>query len=450
MIALGEDTSTGTSEPQQSTATRLARIAWLSGRDRGRKFNCLMHHINRETLTAAYHELNGKKAVGPDKVTKDAFGGGLDANLTDLIERMKRMAYRPGPMRRVLIPKDGKPGATRPIDIGNFEDKLVQRAMSRVIEAVYEPVFYNCSYGFRRGLGCHDAVRGLHQYLFSHPVSTVIDVDLRNYFGSIRPHVLTAILRAKIADERLIRYVVRMLKSGVLGEDGLTVSEEGVPQGSPLSPVLANVVAHHVIDEWFETTVKAHCVGPVALYRYCDDLVICCANPRDGERIKTALGRRLARFELAVNEEKTRLVSFSKGKAKAGERQGTFDFLGFSFHMGKSRKGHYVPQTRTSAKRLRSKLGKVKQWMKTYRSRLRLNDLWRIFRQKIQGHIAYYAVSFNAARVSAFVDEATRIFFRWLNRRGGRRRMRWDQFQLFMARFPLPRVRIMHPLFMLS
>jgi group II intron reverse transcriptase/maturase len=409
-----------------------------------------MHHINRETLKAAYHELDGKKAVGPDRVTKDAYGTRLDENVSELIERLRRMAYRPGPTRRVRIPKDGKPGATRPIDIGNFEDKLVQRAMARVIEAVYEPLFLGCSYGFRRGLGCHDAIRALYQYLYAYPVSVVIDVDLRNYFGTIRAPVLTAILREKIGDEKLVRYVVRMLKAGVLSGGELTVSEEGVPQGSPLSPVLANVVAHHVIDEWFETTVKAHVVGGVALFRYCDDLVICCADPRDGERIRAALARRLGRFELAMNEDKTRLVAFSKAKANRGERQESFDFLGFTFHMGRSRKGVYTPAVRTSSKRHRSKLKKMKQWVQAKRSRLRLEDLWTAFRQKIQGHIAYYAVSFNTKKVSAFVVAATHLFHRWLNRRGGRRPISWERFQTFMARRPLPRVKVVHPLYATS
>jgi RNA-directed DNA polymerase len=263
---------------------------------------------------------------------------------------------------------------------------------------------------------------------------------------SIRPHVLTAILREKIADERLVRYVVRMLKAGVLCDGELTASEEGVPQGSPLSPILSNIVAHHVIDEWFETTVKAHCVAPVALFRYADDLVICCASVRDAERIRAALGRRLGRFELAVNEDKTRLAPFSKVAAKHGQRQSTFDFLGFTFYIGKSRQGHRIPMLRTSRKRLRSKLKKVKEWAKANRSRASLRDLWATFRRKLEGHVAYYGVSFNLDSVSTFMREATRILFRWLNRRGGRHSLTWDKFNRFMERHPPPKARIRHSL----
>ena len=446
MSALNEETSGRPTEPHIPTATRLARIAWLSARDRGRRFDCLMHHINRETLVACFDELDGKKAVGVDGVTKEEYGGKLDENVTDLLERMKRMAYRPGPIRRVLIPKDGNPGATRPLGIANFEDKLVQKAMAKVLENVYEPIFLNCSYGFRPGRGCHDAIRALHQHLFSQPTSTVIDVDLANYFGSIRIEQLVAVLRLKIGDDRFIRNIVRMMKSGVLADGELLTSEEGVPQGSPVSPVLANVFAHHVIDEWFEDIVKPLCAGRVALFRYADDLTICCESPVDAERIRRALGKRLAKFGLAVNEEKTRLVPFSRGRAGRGEPQGSFDFLGFKFYLGKATSGRCIPKLRTSPKRLRSKLKAIRSWVKTNRSAMRLRELWQLFCQKLTGHIAYYGVSFNSEAMERFVWLAECELFKWLNRRGGKKFMTWEKFERFMARFPLPRIRIVHSL----
>ncbi len=446
MTALNEETSTEPTEPRYSTTTKLARISWLSARDPSRRFDALMHLVDTETLTACFHELDGRKAVGADKVTKQVYGTRLQENLEGLLERMRRMAYRPGPMRRVLIPKEGKPGATRPIDIGNFEDKLVQKALAKVLEAVYEPLLLSCSYGFRPGRGCHDAIRDLHLHLFQRPVNAILDVDLANYFGSIRPRVVAAILRTKIGDERLIRYVMRMLKAGVLADGELQVSEEGVPQGSPLSPVLANVVAHFVIDEWFERTVKAHCCGRVALFRYADDMVICCESAQDADRIRKALRGRLEKYGLAMNEEKTRTVPFSRSMARNGGA-GVFDFLGFSFYLGKSPRGYYTPRLRTSRKRFTSKLKRVGAWMRDKRSTARLVDLWQSFCRKIAGHIAYFAVSFNLARVRAFVHHATKTFFRWLNRRGGRRRLSWEKFQLFIRRHPLPQVKVYHRLF---
>ena len=434
-------------EHQHSTATKLARIAWLSGRDSTKKFDCLMHHFNEETLTTCFNELDGKKAVGADGVTKDDYGKSLTANIAMLTERMKRMGYRPGPVREVLIPKEGKPGSFRPLGIANLEDKLVQKVTARILESIYEPTFLDCSYGFRPGRGCHDAIRALHQHLFNQSVAAVIDVDLANFFGTIRPDVVDKFLREKIGDERFLRYIQRMLRAGILSDGELRMNEEGVPQGSPASPILANIVAHEIIDKWMETTVRAHCPGKVALFRYADDLVICCQLASDAQRVLRALAGRLGKHGLQMNEDKTRLVSFSKARQRAGERQGSFDFLGFTFYLGKSRKGMIIPQVRTSRKRLRSKLKQMSEWARSVRSRMRLRDLWKIFTAKLRGHIEYYAVSFNLNNVCRFVHAATRIVFKWLNRRGGRRRLSWEQLSQFIAAFPLPTVRLRHPLF---
>ena len=208
-----------------------------------------------------------------DLYSFDADAEGLDVNLQDLVDRMKRMAYRPAPVRRVEIPKDGPPGATRPLGISNLEDKIVQKMTQRVLESIYEPVFRDCSYGFRPGRGCHDAIRALHQHLFRSEVQTVIDVDLAGYFDQIDHQLLAGFLRQKIRDERFMRYVHRMFKAGVLAQGELTVSEEGVPQGSICSPILANIFAHYVIDEWFEDVVQPRCAGRVRLFRYADDSV---------------------------------------------------------------------------------------------------------------------------------------------------------------------------------
>lgn len=436
-------------EHQIKTATKLARIAWLSGRDHGKKFGCLMHHFNAESLTACFHELDGRKAVGSDRVSKDDYGEALLENLEVLIERMKRMAYRPGPVREVLIPKEGKPGATRPLGIANFEDKLVQKMTAKILESIYEPTFSDCSYGFRPGRGCHDAIRALHAHLFRQPVETVIDVDLANFFGTIRADVIDTFLRDRIGDERFLRYIQRLLKSGILCNGELTVSEEGVPQGSPASPVIANIVAHHVIDLWFENTVKPHCRGRIAMFRYADDLVICCQLASDATRVLKALGSRLAKFGLRLNADKTRLVNFSKARLARGERQESFDFLGFSFYLGRSRHGKTIPKLRTSRKRLRSKLKRVTAWAALMRGRVRLPILWKTFVAKIRGHITYYAVSFNQASVYNFVTQATRILFKWLNRRGGKRELTWEKFQRFIKAHPLPAIRIHHALFSL-
>jgi group II intron reverse transcriptase/maturase len=381
-----------------------------------------------------------------DGVTKADYAANLDENLKALIGRMKRMAYRPGPVRRVLIPKEGKPNATRPLGISNFEDKIVQKMMQRTLESIYEPLFLDCSYGFRPGRGCHDAIRALHHHLYRNEVQTVIDIDLSGYFDSIDHSLLLALLREKIRDERFMRYVSRMLKAGVLSEGELTVSDEGVPQGNICSPILANVFAHYVIDEWFEDVVKQHCAGKVELFRYADDAVICCQYENDAKRILRSLVRRLEKYGLKLNEEKTRFVSFSKQAYRQGVKQETFDFLGFTFYIGRSRKGTPIPKVKSSGKRIRVKLKRVNQWARLVRSQYRLAEIWRMFCAKLEGHIRYYGVSFNCAHVSKFLRAATRILFKWLNRRSQRKSFDWKQFNEFLKANPLPRVRIYHTL----
>ena len=260
----------GSPETYSMTATKLARIAWLSANDPEKRFDSLMHHFTVEALAACFDELDGNKAVGIDGVTKAEYGEHLDDNLNDLVARMKRMGYRPQPIRQALIPKEGQPGEMRSLGISVLEDKIVQKMMQKVLESIYEPIFLECSYGFRPRRGCHEAVQSLHQHLYRYDVESIIDVDLANFFGTIDRQQLVELLGKKIGDERLIRYLIRMFKAGLLTEGELIVTEEGVVQGSICSPILANVFAHYVIDSWFETTVKQHCRGRVALFRYAD------------------------------------------------------------------------------------------------------------------------------------------------------------------------------------
>jgi RNA-directed DNA polymerase len=437
----------GTTETYTTTDTQLKRIAWLSARDPLKQFNCLMHHFNEESLAACFHALDGRKAVGMDGISKVQYGEHLDENLRDLVGCMKRMDYRPGPVRQVLIPKEDNPNAKRLLGISNFEDKLVQGVVHRVLESIYEPLFLDCSYGFRPGRSCHDAIKALHQHLYRYEVETVIDIDLAKFFDTIDKGLLLKILREKVKDPRFLRYLGRMFKAGVLSEGELTVSEEGVPQGSLCSPVLANIFAHYVIDTWFEETVKPRCAGQVALFRYCDDLVICCRYERDAVRVRQALGKRLAKYRLRLNEEKTRLVPFSKRHSKSGGRGQSFDFLGFTFYWGQSRHGRSIPKVKTSGKRQRAKLKRVNAWAREIRSRYPLKQIWEMFRLKLQGHIQYYGVSFNMKAIQTFLKLATRVLFKWLNRRSQRKSFNWETFALYIRAHPLPKARICHALF---
>ncbi|QGP39713.1 reverse transcriptase domain-containing protein [Piscirickettsia salmonis] len=435
-------------ETSSSTETKLERIAWLSAVDPGKVFNQVMHHFNLDSLLQCFHELNGKKALGADGVTKEQYEENLIPNLLDLLDRMKRMAYIPGAVRLVLIPKEGRPGAMRPLGISNFEDKIIQKMTQKVLESIYDPIFLGNSYGFRPGKSCHNAIRAQDYYLFSNRIESIIDVDLENYFGTIDHNLLIDMLETKIKDQRFIRYIIRMFKAGVLSKGELTMSDEGVPQGSVCSPIISNIFAHYVIDDWFEKVVKKHCQGKVEMFRYADDMVICCQFRNDAGRIKKALAKRLSKFRLKMNEDKTREIAFSKQDAARGIRQGAFDFLGFTFYLGVSVSGRaIIPKLKSSGKRLRSKLKKISEWMKKNRNKYPLRKLWEIFCSKLKGHVQYYGVSFNADGVGLFLYKARRIFYKWVNRRSQRKSFNWGKFSLFVKRFPMPKAKVCHKFF---
>lgn len=288
------------------------------------------------------------------------------------------------------------------------------------------------------------ALRELRQYLFENNVRAVLDVDLKDYFGTIDRKILEGFLRDKITDEKFIRYIIRMFKAGILSQGELKMTEEGVVQGSIVSPILANVMAHHVVDLWFEETVVKHCRGKVKLFRYADDLCICCESPEDAIRIEKALMSRLKRFNLDMNTDKTKIIPFDKNSTTRGGKAGTFDFLGFTFYWGKSKRGHPIPKVKTDGKRMRAKLKRVNEWAKYIRNRVRLSEIWRRFCRKIQGHIAYYGVSFNLYHVRQFVWRAVKILFKWFNRRSQRKSFTWEKFHRYMDTHPLPQIHIVH------
>lgn len=436
----------GSTESPVTTNTKLIRIARLSTQDSNKEFHNVMHLFNQESLSECFRGLEGRKAVGTDGISKAQYNENLDNNIGNLVERMKRMSYRPGAVRQVLIPKEGKLGATRPLGISNMEDKIVQRMTQRILESIYEPLFYPCSFGFRPGKSCHDAIRALREYLYKNAVRVVIDVDLANFFGTIDHNLLMSLISQKVKDKRFLRYIKRMFKAGVLANGEFSVSDEGVPQGSICSPIMANIVGHYVIDQWFQETVKAHCRTKVEMFRYADDMVICCNSEQDAERIRKALANRLKKYKLRLNEEKTHSVSFSK-TAQPNVKRGMFDFLGFTFYLDRTSGGKMIPKVRTSKKRFNSKLKNVNAWARKVRNQHKLNAIWKTFCLKLEGHIRYYGMPFNGHWVKRFVSIATEILFKWLNRRSQRKSFTWDKFRLFMERHPLPKPRRCHPLF---
>lgn len=437
----------GFTENSILTETKLKRITALSAANPDMVFTHVIHHFNKESLRTCFHELDGKKAKGSDGIDKEKYKEKLEANLQNLVDRMRRMAYIPGPVRQVLIPKEGKPGAVRPLGISNFEDKIIQKMMQKILESIYEPLFHENSYGFRPGRSCHKAVEALHAYLSTHEVETVIDVDISNFFGTISHDELIRIISKKITDPRLIRYLMRMLKAGVLVDGEMIMSDEGTPQGSVCSPILSNIFAREVITEWFEKMVKPCCRGEAKLIMYADDMVICCQHNRDAERIKVALANRLAKYGMRMNEEKTKLVKFSKRKQRLGEKQQTFDFLGFTFYLGKSKKGYYLVKMKTSSKRYRSKLKKVNEWARDIKNKMPLKEIMKKAAVKVRGHIQYYGVSHNYPDVQSFVFKVESIIFKWMNRRSQRKSFGWEGFLKLLDSIEFPKAKICHKFF---
>ncbi len=375
---------------------------------------------------------------------KSNYSLNLTENIRELASKLKNMVYKPGNILEVKIPKEGSPGKYRTLGISNFEDKLCQKMMKKVLENIYEPLFLKCSYGFRAGIGCHDAVRELSKHLYEKEVESIIDLDLANFFGTVDRKILIEILQEKVQDMRLIRYLIRMFKAGVLSDGELTIQEEGVIAGSIVSPVLANIFAHYVLDEWIKKVVTQHCRGEVELFRYCDDAVICCRYEEDAKKIKAVLAKRLEKYKLKLNEEKTRVVRFSKSQLFRGIKQEVFDFLGFTFYLGRSRNGRIIPKVKSSGKRIRAKLKKVNDWGKGIRNKCKLPIIWATFCSKLRGHIQYYGVSHNCNAVDSFIWKAVKIMFKWLNRRSQKKSLNWEQFKLFIIRHPLPKVKVYH------
>jgi len=424
-----------------TATTGVEAIARRARREPGATFTALMHHFTVDTLRVCFEALDGTKAPGVDGVTKAMYGEHLEDNLQRLYQQLRQMAYRPQPVRRVEIPKED--GTTRPLGISCTEEKIVQELTRRILEAIYEPGFCETSYGFRPGRSCHDALRRLNRELMSAPVSWIADLDLAQFFDTM-PHMdILAVLAERIKDKKFLRLIARMLKAGVQTPGGVVQDELGSPQGSIVSPVIANVFLDKVLDQWVATTVKPHCRGYMELIRYADDTLLVFEREDDAQRVMRVLPLRLAKFGLRLNAQKTRLVPVGKRTAwralKAGLHPPTLDFLGFTHYWGRSRRGLVRLKRKTSKKRLRRALVAINQWLRQERNERMLPDLWQAMARKLRGHFNDFGVTDNSPALWQFDHAVRRLMFKWLNRRSQRRSFSWERFRRYEARHPLPR-----------
>jgi RNA-directed DNA polymerase len=428
-----------------SGSSDLDRVRQAARGDKEARFTALLHHVTYDRLLAAYRAINPKAAPGVDGVTWEAYGRELEANLRDLHGRLHRGAYRARPARRSSIPKPD--GRTRPLAIAALEDKVVQRATAEVLNAVYEQDFLGFSYGFRPGRSPHHALDALAVAITQRKVNWVLDADLCEAFTSLDRTWMERFLEHRIADRRVLRLIQKWLNAGAI-EDGSWAPEEGVGQGTSISPLLANVYFHYALDLWVHQWRKRSARGEVYVVRFCDDFVVGFERRDDAERFQRELSERLARFALELNAEKTRLIEFGRFAARNRAARGlgkpeTFDFLGFTHICGKSARGRFKLKRVTQKKRMRAKLREVKAELRL-RMHLPVPDQGRWLRSVLQGHFNYYAVPDNSEAMLAFRYQAAQHWRRSLSRRSQRAYVTWERIGRIADRW-LPPVRILHP-----
>lgn len=444
MVARSEETPTVPSGGE-SVKTKLHRITEKARNEPGFKFTSLYHLMNEELLRECFGRLRKDAAAGIDNVTKEMYAENLDANLSDLIDRLHRMAYIPQPVRRTYIPKPGS-AKQRPLGIPCLEDKLVQAGLVRILEAVYEQDFIEDSYGFRPARNCHKALRALSDTVENKPVNHIVEADIKGFFDNVNQECLMKFLAHRIEDKRIQRMVKRFLKAGVAEDGNVTVNDEGTPQGGVISPLLANIYLHYSLDLWFEKVYRKSCKGFARLIRYADDFVACFQYELDAVKFRRELGKRLCKFGLEVEPAKTREVKFGRfavqNAAAKGERPETFDFLGLTHYCGTRRDGKGFRMKRVTArKKFTAKLKVFKEWLKRART-MKTKELWETAKAKLRGHYAYYGVTDNLRGIKRFGAEVRKLLFKWLNRRGKRGCLNWQKFAEMLKRFPLPEPRI--------
>jgi RNA-directed DNA polymerase len=430
--------------PDVSSA--LDRVRQVARRDRNARLSALLHHVSPSRLRAAYWAIRPQAAPGVDGVTWADYGQDLQANLQDLHERVQSGRYRAKPSRRAYIPKAD--GRLRPLGIAALEDKIVQRAVVEVLTAVYEVDFRGFSYGFRPGRGPHDALDALAVGIERKRVNWVLDADIRDFFGQLDRAWLRRFLQHRITDPRVLRLIDKWLAAGVIEDGQWSATEDGSPQGASVSPLLANVYLHYVLDLWADWWRRCHAHGDVIIVRWADDFIIGFEHEQDARRFLAELRERFAKFGLELHPDKTRLIEFGRRRAARNQVPGggkpeTFDFLGFTHICAKARNGRFWLRRITIAKRMRAKLAAVKDQLKRRRHQP-IPEQGRWLAAVVRGHVAYYAVPGNTDAVRAFRDQVVRHWYQALRRRSQRRRINWERMGRVARRW-LPRARVMHP-----
>jgi len=434
-------------------STKLASLTRRARDNPRRKFWTLAQLLTEDFLSGCFRELKRDKASGVDGVSVEEYGANLEENLRDLVRRLKERKYKPQPVRRVYIPKGN--GGKRPLGIPTVEDKVVQMGIKKILEAIFEVDFINgVSFGFRPGRSCHDALDVLDKAVMTNPVNYVVDMDIEKFFDTIDHKWMMECLKQRVADRSLIRLIARFLKAGVMEEGKYVETDRGTPQGGVLSPLLANIYLHYVLDQWFEKKVKKMAKGYACLIRYADDFVVCFQAEREARAFGEMLRERLEKFGLRISESKSRIIEFGRYVWQKARREGkkveTFDFLGFTHYCDRTRRGFFKLGRKTSSKKFRQKAKELNLWLKKVRNAAKLKEWWPVLKLKLTGHYRYYGVSGNYAALKRFYTLASKLAYKWINRRSQKKTYTFAKYLRFLAFDPLPKPQIYHSLFTLS
>jgi len=436
----------------QRLSTKLASLTWRAKENPKMRFTSLIQLLNEDFLSGCFEELKRGKAPGIDKVTVEEYEVNKERKIKELVINIKEWKYKPKPSRRVYIPKPD--GTKRGIGIPAVEDKIVQTGIKKILEAIFEVDFLDVSYGFRPNRSPHEALGVIDKTIMTKPVNYVVDMDIEKFFDTIDHTGLMKCLKQRIADPNFIRLIGRFLRAGVIEDGKFVETDKGTPQGGNLSPILANIYLHYILDLWFEKKIKKGLKGYARLTRFCDDFIACFQIGDEAKAFGELLEERLAKFGLKTARDKSRIIEFGRNvwskSQQTGERVQTFDFLGFTLFCDKTRKGKFKLGLKTANSKFRQKVKAINQWLKDVRNLVKLEEWWEALKPKLRGHYNYYGVSGNIRGIRAFYRTAFWLAYKWINRRSQKRSFNFAQYCRFLKYNPLPEPKIYHSIYTLS
>lgn len=447
----GEEESVPRAEANTNTAFKLTLISKRAKEEPRTKFTSLMHLLNAKYLKECYAELKRGKAAGVDGKVVEGY---TEAEITQAIEEMimalKKRMYRPQPVRRVYIEKAN--GQKRPLGIPTVMDKVLQRGVAKILEAIYEPTFLPVSYGYRQGRNAHECLKELNHKIMGRKVNWVIEADIKGFFDHVDHGWMMRGIGEKIGDTPFKKLIERMLRAGVMEEGCYRASEEGMPQGGAISPILANIYLHYALDLWFEKVGRKGLAGEAYLMRYADDFVIGLQHRKEAQKVMEGLGKRLQKFGLELAADKTRIVEFGRFAEENRRQRGegkpeTIDFLGFTHYCTRTRDGRFMVRMKTSRKKMARAIREVNMWLKSIRNFLRARDIWALLKLKLQGHYNYFGVSGNFEGIQRYYRKVVSLIFKWLNRRSQKPTWSWNAFWKYLGENPLPRPKLTYAIY---